>query len=403
MFTFFGIRLNSFSFQEFYSSLPDSLKELLKREQHTQEALTILFNEIDEKREISLSGYIRLKSEITSSLINKDKIIQAVEVHPEIEDVPFEKPVFIITLPRTGSTFLHLLMSKDKRWKAPALWEMISSIPFPEEPTTETNEKTILNFDKSLKFRRYLVGSKEIMAAHGTTMKDPEELANLLKAEGIFVLIPKMLNLPKYSKFIEKIKFDDHIKIYKSIKRSLQAIAFQQNMKNRRFLLMHHLNSNVNLKALFTVFKDAQFITIHRNVEQVISSITNLTIYDSKLFQSPLSRNVKFISDFLTEKYLKEVRKYDLRRSIEEIKNCSFQRAIDINFKDLVQNPLEILREIYKQVNMEYNDECDEIFTKYLADSHKNKTSYKHINDFLLDGERIRRECQSYSKKYKIY
>lgn len=399
LYKIFGIEWHSLSFKEVYGSMPNRVKDLLQKEKHSYEGIKILFDEINEKREISVSGYNRLKGEIISSLANKAAILEAIEKHPEIEDLPVLKPVFFVTLPRTGSTYLHLLLNEDKRWKAPALWEMLKTIPFPEDPHSEFNKSQIKILDTSMFFRRYTVGYRKVKAAHGTTMKDPEELANLLKAEGIHVLIPKILNLPRYAKFIKNLPFDYHLEIYKNIKKSLQTIVFRQKMENRRFLLMHHLNSNVNLDALLTVFEDAQFITIHRDVEQVISSITNLTIYDSILFQSPLSKNVKFISENMTTKYIEELNRFLNWQEKNKDKN---ERFINVYFKDLIKNPKNVVKQIYKQSNLEYNEECDKIFTNYLNSLHEKKDNYKHLNKFQLDSKRIQLGCVNYFKKFNV-
>jgi len=41
--------------------------------------------------------------------------------HPEIRDVPIERPVFILGFPRTGTTLLHNLLAQDPAARPPAL------------------------------------------------------------------------------------------------------------------------------------------------------------------------------------------------------------------------------------------------------------------------------------------
>ena len=36
---------------------------------------------------------------------------------------PIEDPVFIVGMPRSGSTFLHELLTEDPRYRAPRVWE----------------------------------------------------------------------------------------------------------------------------------------------------------------------------------------------------------------------------------------------------------------------------------------
>lgn len=39
------------------------------------------------------------------------------------------EPVFVMGLPRTGTTFIHRLLSLDPKVRAPLLWELLAPVP----------------------------------------------------------------------------------------------------------------------------------------------------------------------------------------------------------------------------------------------------------------------------------
>src|SRR5690606_18395663 len=53
---------------------------------------------------------------------------------PAIEQQPIRSPVFIIGLPRTGTTLLHGLMSQDPENRVPLTWEVMYPARQTQEP-----------------------------------------------------------------------------------------------------------------------------------------------------------------------------------------------------------------------------------------------------------------------------
>src|SRR2546425_1678447 len=52
-----------------------------------------------------------------------------------IADEPIKAPVFVIGMPRSGTTFLHNLLTQDPRNRSPLTWEIMFPSPPPERET----------------------------------------------------------------------------------------------------------------------------------------------------------------------------------------------------------------------------------------------------------------------------
>jgi hypothetical protein len=83
---------------------------------------------------LSQIGRVAAKSTLVDSMVTRLQIIDYVKKHPEIREQKIERPIFILGLPRTGTTILHSIVAEDPDNRAPLMWEM--SAPYPQ-PTAD--------------------------------------------------------------------------------------------------------------------------------------------------------------------------------------------------------------------------------------------------------------------------
>lgn len=68
-------------------------------------------------------------------LANRMRVHAYVEDHPEVKDERIERPLFILGMPRTGTTVASYLLAQDPARRSLLNWEAVDSAP---PPTTET-------------------------------------------------------------------------------------------------------------------------------------------------------------------------------------------------------------------------------------------------------------------------
>ena len=66
---------------------------------------------------------------LAGALASRLRVEETYRAHPEIDDEQVEGPVFVIGLPRTGTTALSQLVAADPQFRSLRLWE--SSRPLP--------------------------------------------------------------------------------------------------------------------------------------------------------------------------------------------------------------------------------------------------------------------------------
>ena len=83
------------------------------------------------------SGRLELAEKIASPdnpltarvMTNRLRIEDLLKRHPEILEVPIDRPIFIAGLPRSGTTHLVNLLAEDRRRRALPYWESQEPIP----------------------------------------------------------------------------------------------------------------------------------------------------------------------------------------------------------------------------------------------------------------------------------
>jgi hypothetical protein len=104
-------------------------------------SLRILLESLEKEANLNFVGRSLLRRYCIRLLVNRLRLQDDFKRHPEILQVPIQRPLFILGLPRTGTTLLHNLLSQDPSSRWLHLWELISPSPPPEPETRETDPR----------------------------------------------------------------------------------------------------------------------------------------------------------------------------------------------------------------------------------------------------------------------
>lgn len=130
---YFNVELLTLNIRTLCKSISKEASSELMTNDYLIQNLNYLFKYNTDGRENPCSSRLFGKIWVSSLLEQRVKVKKYLCENPSVYDVPIKRPVFIITLIRTGSTFLHCLMDNDKRWKCPKLWELEDFVPPPGE------------------------------------------------------------------------------------------------------------------------------------------------------------------------------------------------------------------------------------------------------------------------------
>ena len=90
---------------------------------------------------IRLGALQRALAQFQDNLARLSAIVSDRASHPEIADVVIDRPVFILGLPRCGTSILHALIGADPQVRTPLQWEVAAPSPPPEAATFDSDPR----------------------------------------------------------------------------------------------------------------------------------------------------------------------------------------------------------------------------------------------------------------------
>jgi hypothetical protein len=107
----------------------------------TLPGLTAALAALDAEAGLSADGRGRAIAQFQDNLARLSAIVADRAENPEIADVAIDRPVFILGLPRCGTSILHALIGADPQVRTPLQWEVAAPSPPPEAATFETDPR----------------------------------------------------------------------------------------------------------------------------------------------------------------------------------------------------------------------------------------------------------------------
>src|SRR5262249_55184491 len=114
-----------------------------------EEALATLLDSYRTEAELSLFGRLAAKWDVLRFLTNLLRLREEELSDPTIAEEKILRPIFIVGLPRSGTTFLHNLLAQDPDNLVPLCWETI--YPCPEKrPLWSSRDRRLDRVDRQI-------------------------------------------------------------------------------------------------------------------------------------------------------------------------------------------------------------------------------------------------------------
>src|SRR5579884_2026747 len=98
-----------------------------------REPLRVLVQAVNRESNLNTLSRIYMRQFLQQLLISRLLVEDLVTRHPEILDLPVPAPIFILGLPRTGTTHLHNLLTCDPGLRWLPYWESVEPLLPPDK------------------------------------------------------------------------------------------------------------------------------------------------------------------------------------------------------------------------------------------------------------------------------
>jgi hypothetical protein len=293
---------------------------------------------LDAESTLSMFGRLSVRWDFIRLLRNADMVLSAHRRNPALGASPVAAPVFILGLPRSGTTFLHALLAEDPENLVPRNWQTIYPAPRPPNfaPARDKRSNTV---DGQLKFFAGL--APDFPAVHPVTADSPQECSEITAHVFQSLRFDTTFRVPSYLRWLDN---RGHRAAYAFHKQFLQFL--QAGLTPRRWVLKcpDHVFA---IDEILETYPDARFIIVHRDPLRVFGSVAHLT----GVLRKPFMKHVDpvEIGAQVTERWIEGAERlvaFDQREDVPE------SRKIHVHHEALVADPLAVVDRIYQQFGL---------------------------------------------------
>jgi len=163
------------------------------------EPLDRLIQALNTQGRLNDFGRIRAQMTISSGLVNRLKIQDYLQSHPQVLSEKVSKPVFIVGLPRTGTTALHHMLNRDETNRTLRLWEAQDPVPPPATATYQSDPRIEAQRQGVALTEQFLPG---FLTTHLMDAEAPDECYMLLNRNFMSVEYSAMFRIPDYANWL---------------------------------------------------------------------------------------------------------------------------------------------------------------------------------------------------------
>jgi hypothetical protein len=303
---------------------------------------------------------------LVQPLVNRLQIEDWYARHPEIDEQDVDVELVGVGFPRTGSTALSHLLAEDRTFRNLRLWEETAPCP-PPGVSREDDDARLAGADAMVSLGRdHMAERLRSMLPRSPTgpMEDHDLMALEFKAQ-IFLV---GAHIPSYAEWFANCDMEP---TYRYEQRVLKLLQWKTPEKRWRLKCPTH---TMFLDAYEKVFPSARFVQTHRDVSQVLPSVSDL--YYTMLQVGSPAIDPEYVGALNMEQW-----GIALDRCLAFRDNPARDaKFFDIGFTEFQADAIAAIRRLYGWLGDELTDETVERMLAWRTDNPKDKYG-THVYD----------------------
>lgn len=314
----------------------------------------VFIKSLEDEAQLTLMGRLMARNDIILWLSTRLQVTDTLKRHPQILDEEIIAPMFIVGLPRSGTSILFELLSQDPDAGVPLMWEALQPCP-PPETATYTTDSRIEHADKL--FTQWNRVAPEFASMHEMRGDIPAECGLLMAGTFISDHCASLHQTSSYSAWCLTADFQPVYEYHKTILKILQW----KNPRTR--WLLKAPEHQVHLETLLQVYPDARLVQTHRDPIKCMASTASLlgTLY---YMRSDQPFNAHLFDNII----LGEATAQRLERVMEQREKgiVPVDRIADSRYQDLMDDPMACIAKLYAHFGMDLSETASKRMLDYL-------------------------------------
>jgi hypothetical protein len=357
---------------------------------HFREGLGVLLHALEQEAQLNTVGRMMAHQNALNYLKNRLQLQETRVRHPEIADEPTRRPIFILGLPRTGTTILFNLLAEDPANRAALGWEIESPCPPPAEGVG-ADDPRVARAQAGFDYLNKLAPTLSTIHEFGALL--PQECIAITGHEFMSVGLLMLYDIPSYRDWLDR---QSQVPALHTHRRFLQHLQFGSTERRWVGKTPGHLPA---IEDLLEVYPDACIIHMHRDPLRVMPSTTSLA-YALRGIGSDAADPHQVGRQQL------DLWGRNLNRALEARDRLRDDqgRFFDTQFEDVVRDPVGLIARIYEFFDLPFSDEARTCMETYLRANPRDKHGVHRysLEDFGLDRERDGPRFERYCRRFDI-
>ena len=330
------------------------------------EGLSRLLDSCRREAQLNLIGRIVLRADLIRILCSRLFIQRDRKVYRGIGRQEIHEPLFIVGLPRSGTTVLHTLLALDPEHRVPLTWEVMT----PSPPTGDNENRRIQRAISSCNCFNWLAPT--FRQVHPVGAQLPQECVSLMAPTFMSDQFDAMYYVPSYRTWFFR---QDLRPAYEYHRRFLQHLQVRRSARRWVLKAPTHMFA---LPSLLAVYPDALFVQTHRAPLDAMASVSSLITILRRVFSDAV--------DPLT--VCREAIDYwskTLDKFLQERARLAEHRICDVDYVEIRRDPLSVVRRIYMHFGWSLSEKVEQRMRRALA-SHPEERHRVHRYDLSQFG-----------------
>jgi hypothetical protein len=347
--------------------------------------LRVLLNAIDNDLAPNEATRERAFGLILSTLISRLFSQKGWHENRDCLKTEIRKPLIVTGIVRTGTTPLQKVLALDPQFQGLEYW--LAQTPMVRPPRRKWRSHPL--YQNSVAALEAMMQEQPMIGAiHEMVAGEADECLNIMRQSFVSNMFPSQLVVPSYDQWWME---QDETASYYRHRDNLRLIGYHE--QDKRWLLKNpgHI---LGIEPLLKVYPDACIVQTHRDPVKAMPSICSLIMMVRKLYVSNADPR---------DDGPREIRLWSIgAKRAMAAHDRHPENFHDVFMSDFVEDPIAVIRGIYRRFDLTLAPEVEETMRKWLDDHAKARPGFHRYKaeDFGLTDDAIREEFAEYIERY---
>lgn len=349
------------------------------------EPLCRLVDSLENEARLTSFGREIARTRIRVHLVNRLRLQADRDRERGIAREQIVRPLFIVGMPRTGTSILFRVLAQDENALAPMAWQLQTPSPPPPRRLSRFDRRYLRAFADEVFLRLAL---PRLRAIRDTRADLPEECCVLQAQEFVSILFAIAFDVPSYQKMLLE---RNHSESYDWHLSFLQQLQFGAGTRGGWVLKSPgHL---LSLSELFERYPDACIVQTHRDPLEVVPSLASLSLVLRSL--SSDSTDPHTLGTDVASFWASALdRSLCFRRAHPELES----RFVDVWFDEIAADPIAVIERIHERFDRPLSTQSRNEMLRYVAANPRGRYG-RH--DYSLEEFGLSRQTES--RRFSTY